>query len=88
MNRRAFMSLLGGAAAWPLVARAQQPALPVIGLLSSRAPGDAPHLLAAIRQGLKTQALSRVRTSRSNFASPGIKANSCPHWRPIWFIVR
>ena len=37
----------------PLVARAQQPAIPVIGFLNSRAAGDDPHLLAAFRQGLK-----------------------------------
>jgi len=52
--RRNFIAGLGGAAvAWPLTARAQQPALPVIGLLSSRSAGDAPQLLAAVRQGLK-----------------------------------
>jgi putative tryptophan/tyrosine transport system substrate-binding protein len=54
MRRREFTTLLGGAAAgWPLVARAQQPALPVIGLLASWAPGDSPQLMAAFRQGLK-----------------------------------
>jgi putative tryptophan/tyrosine transport system substrate-binding protein len=54
MRRREFVTLIGGAAAgWPLAARAQQAGTPVIGFLSSRAPGDAPHLMAAIRQGLK-----------------------------------
>jgi putative ABC transport system substrate-binding protein len=54
MMRREFMSLLGGAAAaWPLVARAQQNTMPVVGLLSPRAAGDATQLMAAFRQGLK-----------------------------------
>jgi putative ABC transport system substrate-binding protein len=52
VRRRAFISLLGGAATWPLAAHAQQTAMPVIGYLSSRSPEDTTHLLAGFRQGL------------------------------------
>ena len=52
MQRREFIGLIGGGAAWPFAARAQQQPLPVIGVLSTRSPDDSQHLRAAFRKGL------------------------------------
>ena len=59
MRPREFLRVIGGAAAWPVVARAQQAAMPVVGFLSQRAPNDAPQFTAAFRQGLKNLRLCR-----------------------------
>ena len=81
MGRREFVALLGGAAAWPLVAHAQ-PAMPMIGWMSGRAPEDSAHLLAAFQEGLRETGFvenesvtieyrwARDRTSQSGRARP------------------
>src|SRR5262249_29999484 len=53
IHRRSFISLLGGAAAWPLAGQAQQPAIPVLGYLRSRSPDDTAPFLGGVRDGLQ-----------------------------------
>jgi putative ABC transport system substrate-binding protein len=51
VKRREFITLLGGAAAWPVTARAQQPAVPVIGYLSGQSPAESEAFLTAFSTG-------------------------------------
>jgi putative ABC transport system substrate-binding protein len=53
MKRRDLITLLGGAAAWPMAARAQPTGMPVVGWISSRAASESSYLVTAFRQGLK-----------------------------------
>jgi putative tryptophan/tyrosine transport system substrate-binding protein len=52
VRRRDFITLIGGAAAWPLAVRAQQPVMPMIGLLGSETPNWYTDRLRAFREGL------------------------------------
>ena len=61
MRRRAFIATLGGAAVWPLTARGQQPAMPVIGYLSGWSPGDAVEYMDYFRRGLNESGYAEGR---------------------------
>src|SRR6516162_3904138 len=53
MRRREFITLIGAATAWPFAARAQQPAMPVVGFLGAGARGPLREQIAAFQEGLK-----------------------------------
>jgi len=81
-KRREFITLLGGAAAWPLAARAQQPT-PIVGLVSGRAADASPRDVAAFRKGLNEPATSKARTLRSNTVGQTGDMIVYRTWRPI-----
>lgn len=78
VDRRTFIGGASGLLVMPRVARAQQPAIPVIGFLNSRAAGDDPHLLDAFRQGLKEAGYVEGRNVAIEYRFAGGHGNRLP----------
>jgi hypothetical protein len=80
MRRREFITLLGSAVTWPLAARTQQVAMPVIGVLTSRGSDDSPQLMAAVRQGLKDTGFVEGQNIAIEYRFAGNESENSKKW--------
>ena len=86
MRRREFISLLGGAAvSWPLGARAQQPAMPVVGFVSSLSPGDLTFVMPAFHEGLNAAGFEEGHNVTVEYRWAEGHYDRLRHCAPIWF---
>ena len=89
IGRRELLAALGGAAAaWPLAARAQQPAMPVVGFVNPASPSGSYPPLPAFLKGLGETGFVEGRNVSSNIAGQRDTTNACLPLSPIWSNTR
>ena len=89
MRRREFIRLFTSTViAWPLAARAQQPVMPVVGLLDQRSPDALGDRLRGFRQGLMESGFVEGENVAIDYRGRRISRIDCRIWRPTWFVGR
>jgi hypothetical protein len=88
MHRRDFIKVVAGSAAtWPLAARAQQAAMPVVGYLSANSPEGGESRAAAFRRGLQETGYVVGQNVAIEYRWAEEQVDRLPRWRRIWFNV-
>ena len=84
ISRRKVISLLPGAVASPLAARAQQPAMPLVGFLNGGSPAAFAELVDAFRRGLQDTGYLEGQNVSIEYRWREGATSGCRRWRPIW----